>query len=43
MNNLAGGMEVKQANEMTCPECGAKLIHESGCPWCSFCGWSQCG
>ena len=24
-----------------CPECGAKLIHESGCVRC-MCGWSRC-
>lgn len=26
-----------------CPECGEKLIHESGCITCYNCGWSACG
>ncbi|MBP2070765.1 hypothetical protein [Thermoanaerobacterium butyriciformans] len=26
----------------TCPDCGAKLVPESGCMYCPFCGWSQC-
>ena len=25
----------------TCPVCGAKIIHESGCVRCT-CGWSRC-
>lgn len=25
-----------------CPECGATLIHESGCVQCPDCGWSRC-
>lgn len=28
---------------MTCPECGAQLIHTGGCTHCRECGWSQCG
>lgn len=27
----------------TCPECGAKLEHESGCVMCRNCGYSKCG
>jgi len=26
-----------------CPECGAKVIHESGCVVCPSCGWGLCG
>mgnify|MGYP007101855983 CR=1 FL=1 len=26
---------------ITCPECGAELIHEAGCLRC-LCGWSKC-
>ena len=26
-----------------CPECGAKVIHESGCVTCPSCGWGMCG
>ena len=26
-----------------CPECGAKIIHESGCMSCPSCGFSRCG
>lgn len=25
-----------------CPECGAKMIPDSGCSYCPFCGWSEC-
>jgi len=25
-----------------CPECGAKVVHESGCVVCPSCGWSIC-
>jgi ribonucleoside-diphosphate reductase alpha chain len=27
----------------TCPECGEKLIRESGCISCKSCGYSKCG
>jgi len=26
-----------------CPECGAPVIHESGCVICVSCGWALCG
>ncbi len=26
----------------TCPECGATVVHESGCLTCKHCGWSKC-
>lgn len=26
-----------------CPECGAHVIHESGCAVCPSCGWGLCG
>ncbi len=26
-----------------CPECGARVIHESGCVVCPSCGWGMCG
>lgn len=26
-----------------CPECGAKVMHESGCVVCPSCGWGLCG
>jgi len=26
-----------------CPDCGARLIHESGCVYCRVCGWGRCG
>lgn len=25
-----------------CPDCGAKLVPESGCIYCPICGWSKC-
>ena len=31
------------ANENVCPECGAKISHESGCVVCTQCGYSKCG
>ncbi|MEW6750158.1 MAG: adenosylcobalamin-dependent ribonucleoside-diphosphate reductase [Candidatus Latescibacterota bacterium] len=27
---------------VTCPECGATVLHESGCLSCQHCGWSRC-
>ncbi|ADH60753.1 conserved hypothetical protein [Thermoanaerobacter mathranii subsp. mathranii str. A3] len=29
-------------NMFTCPDCGAKLVHEGGCVFCPFCGYSEC-
>ncbi len=26
-----------------CPECGARVVHESGCVVCQSCGWGMCG
>ena len=26
-----------------CPECGTRVIHESGCVTCPSCGWGLCG
>jgi len=26
-----------------CPECGTRVIHESGCVTCPSCGWGMCG
>ncbi len=26
-----------------CPECGAPVVHESGCVVCPSCGWGMCG
>jgi len=26
----------------TCPECGATVVHETGCVTCYQCGWSRC-
>ncbi len=28
--------------ETICPECGSKLVPDSGCMYCPFCGWSLC-
>jgi len=33
----------KQEEYIYCPECGVKLIHESGCVTCPSCGWGLCG
>ncbi|TZE80705.1 ribonucleotide reductase N-terminal alpha domain-containing protein [Calorimonas adulescens] len=30
-------------NTVTCPECGSKIEHESGCVICPNCGYSKCG
>jgi ribonucleoside-diphosphate reductase alpha chain len=27
---------------VTCPECGATVVHETGCLSCKHCGWSKC-
>lgn len=35
-NSVAGQMKF-------CPECGAKMEHESGCVTCRNCGFSKCG
>ena len=43
MNNSVGGETTKQANDILCPACGMKLVHQGGCPWCPHCFWSQCG
>lgn len=29
-------------NVHICPDCGAKLVPESGCIYCPFCGYSEC-
>lgn len=35
--------DVKEsAKEFICPDCGARLIPESGCIYCPFCGFSEC-
>lgn len=26
-----------------CPECGAPIVHASGCTLCVRCGWGRCG
>jgi hypothetical protein len=26
-----------------CPECGARILPESGCCYCPTCGWGRCG
>ena len=31
------------AEENACPECGARINHESGCVVCTHCGYSKCG
>ena len=28
---------------VSCPECGTRVIHESGCVTCPSCGWGICG
>ncbi|WP_172856432.1 hypothetical protein [Thermoanaerobacterium sp. RBIITD] len=34
-------VEVKESLKVyICPDCGAKLVHESGCIYCPFCGYS---
>ena len=33
----------KEDSNLTCPECGTKLIHAGGCVSCTQCGWSKCG
>jgi Zn finger protein HypA/HybF involved in hydrogenase expression len=33
---------VKIPVETQCPDCGTKLVPESGCLFCPVCGWSQC-
>ena len=36
-------VEEKEETTSVCPECGAKLAHESGCVTCYKCGYSKCG
>ena len=33
----------KQSAHDYCPECGTRVIHESGCVTCPSCGWGMCG
>ncbi len=33
---------VKGRSVITCPECGATVVHETGCLTCRHCGWSKC-
>lgn len=35
--------EPEEVHGSVCPECGAKLEHESGCIICRSCGYSKCG
>lgn len=35
--------ETSSEEHRTCPECGAKVIHEGGCVICRQCGYSKCG
>lgn len=35
--------EEKIEDKNKCPECGAEIIHESGCMSCPSCGFSRCG
>lgn len=39
----AAGPAENDAAARICPECGAKLEHESGCVMCRNCGYSKCG
>ncbi|RMF69957.1 MAG: adenosylcobalamin-dependent ribonucleoside-diphosphate reductase [Calditrichaeota bacterium] len=32
----------RPAEHMACPDCGADVIHETGCMVCHNCGWSKC-
>jgi ribonucleoside-diphosphate reductase alpha chain len=32
----------RQAQNICCPECGARLAMENGCNTCKQCGWSKC-
>ena len=34
---------VKSLRYPYCPECGARVVHESGCVVCPSCGWGMCG
>ena len=37
-----GNSDGNSKNLITCPECGATVIHESGCVTCKNCGYTKC-
>ena len=37
---VTGKLDIQECD--ICPDCGAKLIHESGCMRCHSCGWDAC-
>ncbi|KKM10621.1 hypothetical protein SY88_13255 [Clostridiales bacterium PH28_bin88] len=40
----AGRLLVREGlAQEVCPECGAVLVHESGCTSCYSCGFAKCG
>ncbi len=41
INKLIGAEEPLRTI-VTCPDCGAAMIHESGCVTCTSCGFSKC-
>lgn len=41
--NEALSISAHQEDMGTCPECGNRLEHESGCVVCRSCGYSKCG
>jgi ribonucleoside-diphosphate reductase alpha chain len=36
------GAEEPSRTFVTCPDCGAAMVHESGCVTCTSCGFSKC-
>ena len=34
--------DVKEKDDMTCPECGSPMIPTGNCFYCNTCGYSPC-
>jgi ribonucleoside-diphosphate reductase alpha chain len=43
--HFGNGVKIKEEGDITdefCPDCGARIEHESGCVVCRLCGYSKC-
>lgn len=35
--------QISPMSAKVCPDCGAALVLQEGCEYCSICGYSKCG